>query len=84
MFNVTVLKVEAVRAIPQTEAVLVAEVLALAMVRSWIVLLVIVFVPFTDAMPLISPAVPFVVLVVPFCRLAMVLPFILTVPVPAL
>ena len=67
-----------------TEAVLIAAVFALAIVRSLTVLPDMVLVPFAAVIPLISPAVPADALVVPLVSFEMVLPIIETVPVPVL
>jgi hypothetical protein len=64
--------------------VLLAEVLALEIVKSRMVLSEITLVPAVDLIPFISPEVPGVALVVPFVRLAIVLLHIVTLPVPAL
>jgi hypothetical protein len=73
-----------VSAIPQTEALLSDAGFAFEIVKSRIILFEIILVPSDELMPFISPAVPAVELVVALVRFAMVLPLIVTLPVPAL
>ena len=58
------------------------EQFALAMLKSRMVLFSMILVPFVEAMPLTNPVVPIVALVLALVRFAMVLPLMVTVPVP--
>ena len=70
--------------IPVTDAVLITAVFAFAIVRSLTVLPEMGFAPWSEVIPLITPASPAVEFVVPLVSFEIVFPLMVTVPIPAL